>query len=170
MNLLHLPWLELSIAVALFGAPIVSRLRNPDRAYHWALIFTGVSFACAFRAWLAFYLGTPAGLTQRWSVQPALFGRELFALDELNAPLVPTIALLHFLTAVATSRVHMRRFSFSWSLAAEAIRLATFSCKEPWVLIALLSVSTIPPYIELRNRRRPTRVYVLQWASSSASW
>ncbi len=24
----------------------------------------------------------------------------------------------------------MRRFSFSWSLAAEAIRLATFSCKE----------------------------------------
>ena len=58
----------------------------------------------------------------------------------------------------------MRRFSFSWSLAAEAIRLATFSCKEPWILIGLLAVSTVPPYVELRNRRRPTRVYVLHMA------
>ena len=58
----------------------------------------------------------------------------------------------------------MRRFSFSWSLAAEAIRLATFSCKEPWVLIGLLAVSTVPPYVELANRGRPTRVYVLHMA------
>ena len=47
----------------------------------------------------------------------------------------------------------MRRFSFSWSLAAEAIRLATFSCKEPWLLIGLLAVSTVPPYVELRQPR-----------------
>ena len=77
---------------------------------------------------------------------------------------MPAVALLHFLTALATARTHMRRFSFSWSLAAEAIRLATFSCKEPWVLIGLLAVSTIPPYVELRNRGRPTRVYVLHMA------
>jgi NADH-quinone oxidoreductase subunit M len=55
----------------------------------------------------------------------------------------------------------MRRFSFSWSLAEETIRLATFSCKDPWLLIGLLTASTIPPYIELRNRKRPTRVYLL---------
>ena len=53
----------------------------------------------------------------------------------------------------------MRRFSFSWSLAAEAIRLATFSSKEPWLLIGLLAASTVPPYVELANRGRPTRVY-----------
>ncbi len=90
-----------------------------------------------------------------------MFGRQLFSLDEVSAPLVPTVALLHFLTALATARTHMRRFSFSWSLAAEAIRLATFSCRDPWVLIGLLAVSTIPPYIELLNRGRPVRVYVL---------
>jgi NADH-quinone oxidoreductase subunit M len=55
----------------------------------------------------------------------------------------------------------VRRFSFSWSLAAEAIRLATFSTKEPWLLIALLCASTIPPYVELINRGRPTRLYVI---------
>src|SRR5262249_15965061 len=99
-----------------------------------------------------------------YSVQPYLFGRQIFGLDELSAPLVPTVALLHFLTAIATARTHMRRFSFSWSLAAEVIRLATFSCKEPWVLIGLLATATVPPYIELRHRGRPTRVYVLHMA------
>jgi NADH-quinone oxidoreductase subunit M len=71
------------------------------------------------------------------------------------------VALLHFLTALATARTKMRRYSFSWSLASESIRLATFSCKEPWVLIGLMALMTVPPFIELRNRERSTRVYVL---------
>ena len=50
------------------------------------------------------------------------------------------------------------------SLAAESIRLATFSCTEPWVLIGLLAISTVPPFVELVNRGRPTRVYVLHMA------
>jgi NADH-quinone oxidoreductase subunit M len=79
----------------------------------------------------------------------------------LNAPLVPAISLIHFLMALATSRLKMRRFSFSWSLAAESIRLAMFSSKQPWLLIALLAASAVPPYIELSSRGRPTRVYLL---------
>ena len=86
---------------------------------------------------------------------------QLFALDELSAPLLPAVALLHFLTAVATARNHTRRFSFSWSLVAEAFCLATFATKEPWLLIGLLVASTVPPYVELVNRGRPTRVYLL---------
>lgn len=161
MNVLHLPWLELAIGIALFGSIVVSRFRDPNQAYRWGLVFTGFSFCCAFLAWLAFYLGVSPELTLRWSAQPSLFGRQLFSLDELSAPLVPAVALLHFLTAMATARTHMRRYSFSWSLASEALRLATFSCKEPWVLIALLVVSTVPPYVELRTRGRPTRLYVI---------
>src|SRR6185437_7798384 len=105
----------------LFGSPIVSRLRNPNRAYRWGLAFIGASFACALLASLAYYLGIPPESVGRWSVQPSLFGRPLFRLDELGAPLVPAVALLHFLTGLATARSHMRRFSFSWSLAAEAM-------------------------------------------------
>ena len=58
----------------------------------------------------------------------------------------------------------MRRFSFSWSLAAEAIQMATFATKEPWPLIALLAASTVPPYVELLNRGRRARLYVLHMA------
>ena len=88
----------------------------------------------------------------------------MLQLDELSAPLVPAVALLHFLTALATARTKMRRFSFSWSLASESIRLAMFSCRASWLLIGLLTLCTVPPYFELRNRRRPTRVYVLHMA------
>jgi NADH-quinone oxidoreductase subunit M len=164
MNLPQLPWLEFAILAALVGSPVVSRLRDPERAYRWSVAFTGLSLACALLAWLSFDAGTPPEPAGTWSAQPFLFGRQLFRLDNLNAPLVPAIALLHFLTTLATPRAHMRRFSFSWLLVAEAIRLATFSCEEPWVLIALLAIGTVPPYVELVNRGRPTRVYVLHMA------
>jgi NADH-quinone oxidoreductase subunit M len=161
MNPLHLPWLELAIAVAAVGSVFTGWLRQPARAYRWGVAFIGSAFACSLFASLSFYAAGPAAPAVRYSVQPLLFGREPFALDDLSAPLVPAVALLHLLAAVATARTHIRRFSFSWSLAAETIRLATFATKEPWLLIALFAASTIPPYVELRNRGRPTRLYVL---------
>lgn len=160
MNLLILPWLELAIGTALVGSPSISRLRDPNRAHRWGIGFTGLAFFCSFMAWLAFYLGTTPEQIDTVSVQRYLFGKRLFVLDELSAPLVPAVAMLHFLIALATARTHMRRYSFSWSLAVLAINLATFTCTNPWVLTALLAASTVPPFIELMNRGRPTRVYV----------
>jgi NADH-quinone oxidoreductase subunit M len=160
MNLSDLPWLEASIAVMLVGALCVSQVRHPVRAYGWGRAFTGAACACAVLACLSFYLGGPRG-SAAGGPQERLFGRQVFELDAVNAPLLPAVALLHFLTALATARTKMRRFSFSWSLAAGAIRLATFSCTDPGVLVSLLVADTIPPYVELLNRGSPTRVYVL---------
>ena len=164
MNLLQLPWLDFAIAVALAGALGVSRVRNPDRAFRCGLAFTGTVFVCAFLAWLGFYLQGATEAGPSWSLQQSLFGRRPLGMDELNAPLVPAVALLHFLTALATPRTRMRRFSYSWSLAAEAIILAKFSCTDLSLLIVLLAVGTVPPYMELINRGRPTRIYVLHMA------
>ncbi len=162
MNPLALPWLEASIVVALLGSLWVSRLRNPMRAYRWGLAFAGITFLCTSSAWLGFYLRIP--LEPSWSPQSYFFGRQFLALDELNAPLVPAISLIHFLMALATARTKMRRFSFSWSLAAETILIATFSASEPWLLIGLLAASTVPPYIELASRGRSTRIFVVHMA------
>ncbi len=164
MNLFHLPWVELAILVALLGAVCVSQLREPDRAALWGLAFTGAAFGCTFLAWLGFYLGVPPEAGDPWSFQVRVLGRQVLGMDELNAPLVPVVALLHFLTGLCTARANMRRFSYTWSLAAEAIRLATFSAKDPWVLIALLIAGTVSPYLELLNRGRPARVYLLHMA------
>jgi NADH-quinone oxidoreductase subunit M len=74
---------------------------------------------------------------------------------------VALIALLHFLTAMATGRTKMRRFSLAWSLVSESVQLAMLSCTEPWLLIGLLVACVIPPYAELRNRGRTARIYAL---------
>src|SRR5580704_13847053 len=115
MKFLSMPWLELAIFVTLVGSLFVSFLRDPNLAYRWALTFMGTSFVAAFMAWLAFYLETPPEMIRQASPQKSLFGRQILGLDELSAPLVPAIALLHLLTALATARTQMRRFSFSWS-------------------------------------------------------
>jgi NADH-quinone oxidoreductase subunit M len=157
---MNLPWLELAILTSVLGALAVSQLRHPTSAARWALIFTGGAFLFTIFAGCGFYFGMrPDG-----STQTRVFDRVIFGLDELSAPLVPLVALLNFFTAMATARTKMRRFRFAWSLAAEGIRLATFSCTEPWVLIGLLAAGTVPSYLELVNRRRPARVYVLHMA------
>ena len=45
-------------------------------------------------------------------------------------------------------------------LASEAVVLATLSCREPWIIIGLLAAGTVPPYVELRARGKPTGVFV----------
>jgi NADH-quinone oxidoreductase subunit M len=167
MNVIPLPlfWLELSILVALAGAVCVSRLRDPLRAFRWGLAFTAAAFGCTLLTCLGFYLGRLNDVDAGWSLESHFLGRQLLGLDELNAPLVPVVGLLHFLTALATGRTKMRRFSLSWSLAYLAIRLAMFGCQVPWVLVGLLAVGTVPGYVELVNRGRPTRVYVLHMAA-----
>ncbi|HET6575125.1 MAG TPA: proton-conducting transporter membrane subunit [Fimbriiglobus sp.] len=153
MNPLLLPWLELSILVPLVGAVFVSRVRgNPYRAGRWCLAVAGAALGCSLLAWLGFYLGYETAV------------RSPLTLDGLSAPLVPAVALLHFLTVLATARTKAARMSFGWLLVGETVRLATFGCSDPWLLIALMAASTIPPYAELVQRGKPTRVYALHMA------
>ena len=159
-DLLSLPWLEAAIMAPLIGALTVGRVRDPYRAARLGVAFTGGTFALIVFAGLATAVGaTTAG--QAWDVQSRLFGGRPFALDELTAPLVPVIALLHLLTATSTARTRMRRFSFAWSLATEWIGLATFTCTDRRMLVGLLAAGIVPPLMELHERRRPARVYLL---------
>lgn len=84
MNILYIPWLELAIGFAVIGSLVVSRLREPFRANRWGLVFIGLSFACSFLAWLAFYVGVTPEQSLPWSPQPWLFGATIFSLDELS--------------------------------------------------------------------------------------
>jgi NADH-quinone oxidoreductase subunit M len=164
VSALDLPWLEVAILLAMLGAVVVNRFRDPQQAARLGTAFTGAVFVCTALAWAAFGLGGSPAAGAGWSAQTYLWGGQVLRLDNLSAPLVVVAALLHFLTALATPRTKMRRFSFSWSLFSEAIRLATFSCQEPWVLIGLLAANTVPPVVELLNRGESPRVYVLHMA------
>jgi NADH-quinone oxidoreductase subunit M len=91
-----------------------------------------------------------------------VFRKDVFVVDELSAPLLPLTALLYLMTALSTLKTKVNRFSFGWTLFSEAILLATFSCREGWALVGLLALGTLPPWVELRYRRREaTGVYTL---------
>jgi NADH-quinone oxidoreductase subunit M len=156
---LHFPWLEASILIALVGAYLVGRSRDPHQARSGTLAFSGLILFCTTGAWFDFEQMHAVEADDAWHLLTMLVGREVFVIDQLSAPLLPLVALLYFLTTLTTHGTKVRRFSFVSTLISEAILLATFSCKEPWLVIALLSLGTIPPYLELRSRGQPTRVY-----------
>jgi NADH-quinone oxidoreductase subunit M len=160
MNLFAPSWVELSIVLPLLGAVCVSRFRDPDAAYRWCLVFTGGALLCSVLA--AF--GYAVNAAPVWGVLPSSAGR-VFKVDELSAQLLPLVALLHFLTALATARTKMGRFSFEWMLLGVSVRMAGFACVDPWVLIGLAVFATIPPAVELHHRDKPIRVYVIHMAA-----
>jgi NADH-quinone oxidoreductase subunit M len=157
-DVLSLPWLEAALLVPWVGALVVGRMREPMRAASGGIAFAAATF---FLSAIAGYAAAAGYSEPAWDIQPRLYGGRPFALDGLTGPLVPVIALLHLLTAAATARTRMRRFSFAWSLTTEAVGLATFACTDAWMLVGLLAAGTVPPLMELRERRRPVRVYLL---------
>lgn len=164
MSDLHFPWLELSILIPLIGAAVVNRLRDPVQARTWSVVASGLTLISAFAAWEDFGLLNAKEADDAWHLLRGLFGREVFVIDQLSAPLLPLTALLYTLTIFTTLRTKIRRFSFPWTLVSEAITLAMLSCKLPWLIVLLLAAGTVPPFMELRARGRSTRVYALHMA------
>lgn len=163
---LHFPWLEVALLTLLVGAAWVSRLRDPERSRRATIAFTACALMATIGAWIDYAALPTYEAHDGMDALVWAFGADPFVIDELNAPLLPLAALLHLLTAVATLRSKVRRFSFAGMLFSEFILLATFALNgaERPALVALLAVGVAPPYIELRARGRPTRAYVLHAA------
>lgn len=161
MSELRLPWLELAVLLPLLGAMFVRRIRDAERARRVALAIACTSLACAVGAWQDFDALHVAEAHDLGDLPAAIAGQDVLVIDELNAPLLPLGALLYCLTILATLPTKVRRFSFAAALVGQSLLLATLSSQQPWAIITLLALQTIPPYVELRGRRRPTRVYTL---------
>jgi NADH-quinone oxidoreductase subunit M len=169
MTELHFPFLEAAVLVPLAGAALVGVIRDASRAHWTATAVAVLAFLCTIGAWQDFSFlharaAHPAVAHDRWDLLSWAFGGQPLVVDELTAPLLPMVALLYLLTVLATQKTKVRRFSFWLTLLSEAVTLATFACREPWPLIVLLSLGTISPYLELRRRGKPARVYVLHMA------
>jgi NADH-quinone oxidoreductase subunit M len=159
MNALVWPWLELTLFLPLVGAVVLQFVSGVERKARICLVAMGASLLCSLMPWVL--LSADAGVHDSLLV---IQGRPLFRVDGLSAPLLPATALIHFLIVLSTARTKLPRLSFSWLLISETIRLGIFACQAPWPLIAMLAFSTIPPYVDLVQRGRPTRVYVLHMA------
>ena len=151
-----IPWLELAVLAPLVFAAAVGFVRNPVYATRWAAVGCGVAFVAAVVAWVGQFTGTSNGTGP------------VFRVDELSAPLVPVLALLHLLTAASTTKRKAATFGAARFLISHSLRLAAFACLTPGVLVGLLIACTVPPYLDLRAHGRPTRAYVLHMGAFTA--
>ncbi|MGD9721246.1 MAG: proton-conducting transporter membrane subunit [Pirellulales bacterium] len=163
MNLYSLPWVEIALLAPLLASLWARWLRDPESARRHSLIACGLTLAAACLAWFGHLSADDAA-----APRDVLLNDPLFSLNDLSAPLLPLVALLYLLTALATLGAKVRRFSFSSMLVSEAILLATLSCRHSWLLVALLLAGTVPPLAELLMSRRPARVYAIYMALFAA--
>lgn len=161
MHELHLPWLEITIGLPFVGAVVVALARDAETARRRAIGFCTATLVCAIGEWIDFGFLHTFEAHDRGDILSRLLGPEAIVIDELSAPLIPLAALLYLVVVGATLRTKAQRFPFAWTLVSEAILLATLSCRAPWGIVALLAAQVIPPAIELHQRGRSTRVFLL---------
>lgn len=158
MNAFSFPWLHAAIGLPLVAAFIVHWMRDSARARLTSLFVSGLAFVCTVGGWvhLAYMHHSSPN-----SDSHSLWDGTLIGVDDLNAPLLPLVALLFFLTVLATIGVKVQRVSFTSMLFSEALVLATLACRQPWALIAMLFAGAIPPMVELNHNARSVRVFVI---------
>ncbi|MCA9059404.1 MAG: oxidoreductase, partial [Planctomycetaceae bacterium] len=156
---LHLPWLELTILIPLLGSIALIFIRDPVRSRSVATLLCGVTLLTSVGEWLDFSPLHSFEAHDHWDLFQLFFHRYIFVVDELSAPLLPLTALIYLMTVVSTLRTKVQRFSFTMTLFSLAVVMATLSCKEPWIIVALMSLSTVPPWLEMKARGQCTRVY-----------
>ena len=161
MTSFSVPWLELCVFVPLIGALCVGWIRDPIAALRACLGFTGLTLSCSLMVLVGQATGESPNGASEWDILPRVLGIRVLEVDAFSGPLLPLVALLHLLTALATARTKMARFSFAWMLGGESLRLAAFGCIAPWILIGLLATGTILTYTELIRREKPARIYAL---------
>jgi NADH-quinone oxidoreductase subunit M len=159
MNPLAVPWLELSLLVLLVGAASAMGIRDSRFASRWCVGFTTAAFGCVMLAWAGYSLGQTTTVVGRGWGEWA--GRPLFVVDDVNAPLLPIVALIHVLVALTTARTKMHRFSFSRLMAEGAVRISAFACVDHWPFAVLLTLEAILPLIDYRRRGRSGQLYAI---------
>ena len=156
---LHLPWMELSILIPIVGALGATWTKDSATARVVCLVACSLTLVFTTGEWIDFASLHTYEAHDHWDLVELVFHRDVFVIDELNAPLLPLAALLCLLTAVSTLRTKASRFSFHSMLVTEAVLIATLSCRNSWGIIGLLLAAIAPVWLELRSRGRCTRVF-----------
>lgn len=162
---MHLPWIELAIAIPLLGALLTVRVAD-DVARVRGIIAAAMTLLCTLCAWQDFRSLHTYAAHDHWYFAKNLLGDEVLVIDELSAPLLPLVAVSYVVTMIGTLRTKLRRFSFGGTLVSLSILISTLSCRESWLLVGLLGLGNLPVYLELRNRGKSTRVFLMHMGLS----
>lgn len=158
MSTLHFPWLDLAILVPIVGWFVLSLLKNQEKARSITIVFTSLALLFAVGEWVDFSTLNTFEAEESGSLIVTIFSHHVLVVDELSAPLLPLTALGFFLVVLSTLKSKHLRFPFSKILLYESILLGVICCRASWILIILLILSTIPAWLDLRTRKKKTRM------------
>jgi NADH-quinone oxidoreductase subunit M len=143
------------------GAVLAGRCRDPRKGWRRGFAFSAATFVCAALAYAGHRTAiAPGGVTPNDVIYRVAGGR-IVGLDDINAPLLPFVAVLHLLIVAGTTGGKAARLSFGGILALEALHLAVFAAIQLQVFVALLVLATGVPFLEILGRGRSTRPYAI---------
>ncbi len=148
MNFPSFPWLELTLLLPILGAIIVSFIRTPALAARWCVGFVLVTLIGSTAAAFSY---TRSGGTELQS--------GTFAIDDLSAPMLPVLTLLHLLTMLGTAKSRVSPPFCVRLLLATGITLSALTCHIGSVLVALLVLAVLLPVWDLKSRGLRSRGY-----------
>jgi len=167
MTELQLPWLEMALVLPLLGALLAAFSRSADKTRLIAIVSSGLSLLFSLGAWQDFSSMSVFEAHDHWDIITSWLGPDALVIDELNAPLLPLVSLMFFLTSLSTLKTKVKRFPFALNLVLEFLVLATLACRQPWGIILLIALQCIPVYLELVQRGKSTRIFVIHMGLST---
>jgi len=150
MNLTLLPWLPLTLILPLIGAGVVAFIKSPSLAGRWSMGIILGTLVGAVASTLSFFAA--AGLERR--------GERLFWADDIAAPMLPVLVMLHLLTLLGTSKSALTPFMCVRLLLSASATLAAITSSSGTVLIVLMVLIALLPVWDLKSRGQSTRGFL----------
>jgi len=151
MNLSAFPWLDATLLLPLIGAATVALIKLPAAAARWSLGFMLATLASAVATAVAFFSAPESG-TLHWGT---------FKADDLAAPMLPVLAILHLLTLLGTSKFYLTPIFCVRMLISASATMAAVTCQTGAVLISLMVLVALLPVWGLKSRGQRARGFLI---------
>lgn len=150
MNRLAFSWLEFTLLLPLIGAVGVASIKPPVRAARWSLGFILATLVGAAVTAVTFF-SAPESASLRLGT---------FKADDLAAPMLPVLAILHLLTLLGTSKSRLSPMFCVRLLLSAGVTMAAVTCQIGSGLIFLMVLAALLPVWDLKSRGRRTRGFL----------
>jgi NADH-quinone oxidoreductase subunit M len=87
-------------------------------------------------------------------------------LDGTGVVMMPLVALVSLLVPLSTQQTKFRRVPMASTLFSQSLATGMFIFTDDRVLLVLLALMVVPPVLELRSRKKSSRVFVLHMGLS----
>jgi NADH-quinone oxidoreductase subunit M len=154
MSELTAPWIEFATLSPLIFALICSRISSANLRWVVAVLGSLIALVLTLLCWSEFARMNVFEVIDPNSLTKMRFGRELFVIDELSAPLLPLIATLYFAVILLTPAGKLDRFPFGLSLASLSMTLGMLSSRSPLAILFFMTVQSILAGVELGQKKQ----------------